>query len=41
MYRIIPDDAVTEQAAALPDEAVAAYLVVLDVLEVAPWTPAR
>lgn len=37
MYRIVPDDGVTEQAAALPDEAVAAYLAVLDVLEVAPW----
>jgi hypothetical protein len=37
MYRIVPDIAVIEQAAALPDDALAAYMELLDVLEVAPW----
>jgi hypothetical protein len=37
VYRIVPDIAVTEAAAALPDQALVAYIQVLDVLEVLPW----
>lgn len=37
MYRIIPDAAVSEQVAALPDDALATYATVLGALEVAPW----
>jgi hypothetical protein len=37
MYRIVPDDIVTEQATALPGHALAQYLAVLDVLEITPW----
>jgi hypothetical protein len=32
-YRIVPDQAVFEQVAALPTEALAAYAEVLDVLQ--------
>lgn len=41
MYRIIPDAAVSEQVAALPDEALAAYADVLGALEVTPGTARR
>lgn len=37
MYRIVPDNAVFEQVAALPAEAVAAYADVLEVLQLTPW----
>lgn len=37
MYRIVPDDAVFEQVAALPAEALAAYAEVLEVLQLTPW----
>jgi hypothetical protein len=37
VYRIVADIAVTEAAVALPDDALAAYIQVLDVLEVLPW----
>lgn len=37
MYRIIPDATVLEQVAALPDDALAAYAEVLDVLALTPW----
>ena len=33
----MPDAAVSEQVAALPDQALAAYAEVLDVLQLAPW----
>ncbi len=36
-YRIVPDQAVFEQVAALPTEALAAYAEVLDVLQWTPW----
>ncbi|WP_300010607.1 hypothetical protein [Pseudonocardia sp.] len=36
-YRIVPDESIFAQVAALPVEALAAYAQVLDVLEVAPW----
>ncbi len=37
MYRIVPDDEVFEQVAALPTEALRAYFEVLDVLQLTPW----
>ncbi|MGH3865324.1 MAG: hypothetical protein ACRDQ4_04140 [Pseudonocardiaceae bacterium] len=37
MYRIVPDDAVFDQVAALPAEALSAYAAVLEVLTLAPW----
>ena len=37
MYRIVPDEAVIEQLAALPAEALAAFANVIDVLELTPW----
>lgn len=37
MYRIIPDAAVSEQVAALPDDALAAYADLLGVLARTPW----
>ena len=37
MYRIIPDEAVFEQVAALPAEALTAYADLLEVLTVKPW----
>jgi hypothetical protein len=36
-YRLVPDQAVFEQVAALPTEALAAYAGVLDVLRLTPW----
>jgi hypothetical protein len=36
-YRIVPDQTVFEQVAALPNEAIAAYAEVLAVLQLAPW----
>lgn len=36
-YRIVPDQAVFEQIAALPTEALAAYAEVLDLLALTPW----
>lgn len=36
-YRIVPDQAVFEQVAALPTEALTAYAEVLDVLHLTPW----
>jgi hypothetical protein len=37
VYRIVPDAAVSEQVAALPDQALASYAEVLDLLQLAPW----
>ena len=37
MYRIIPDEAVFEQVAALPAEALTAYADLLEVLTLTPW----
>lgn len=37
MYRVETDSAAAEQVAALPDEALAAYALVLDVLVFTPW----
>lgn len=37
MYRIVPDETVIEQLAALPSEALAAYADLVDVLKLAPW----
>jgi hypothetical protein len=37
VYRLIPDTALLEQLAALPDEALAAYAEVLDFLQLTPW----
>jgi hypothetical protein len=37
VYRIVPDEAVIEQLAALPAEALAAFANVIDVLELTPW----
>lgn len=37
MYRIIPDAAVFEQVAALPDKALESYADVLSVLALTPW----
>lgn len=37
MYRIVPDPEVLEQVAALPDETLAAYAELLDVLQLTPW----
>lgn len=37
MYRLVPDGAVVEQVAALPDDALAYYADVLEVLQLAPW----
>jgi hypothetical protein len=37
VYRIIPDAAVFEQVAALPDEALESYADVLGVLALTPW----
>ena len=37
MYRIVPDATVSDQVAALPDDALAAYAEVLDVLQLTPW----
>lgn len=36
-YRIVPDESIFAQVAALPVDALTAYAQVLDVLEVAPW----
>jgi hypothetical protein len=36
-YRIVPDQAVFAQVAALPTEALAAYAEVLEVLRLTPW----
>ncbi len=36
-YRIVPDQAVFEQVAALPTEVLAVYAEVLDVLQLTPW----
>lgn len=38
MYRVIDDDLVPEQVAALPAEALSAYAEARTVLEVAPWS---
>ena len=37
MYRIIPDVAVFDQLAAMPDKFLAGYAELLDVLELQPW----
>ncbi len=37
MYRIVPDTAVSEQVAALPDDVLAGYAEVLEVLQLTPW----
>ncbi|QUG99379.1 hypothetical protein HUO13_01215 [Saccharopolyspora erythraea] len=37
MYRLVPDSAVVEQVAALPNDALAAYADVLEVLQLTPW----
>lgn len=37
MYRIVPDDEIFEQIAALPTAALSAYFEVLDVLQLTPW----
>jgi len=37
VYRIVPDATVSDQVAALPDDALAAYAEVLDVLQLTPW----
>lgn len=37
MYRVVADITVIKAAAALPDDALAAYVRVLDALEVLPW----
>ena len=37
MYRLVPDPAVLDQIAALPDEAVAPCAELLDALVLAPW----
>ncbi|WP_166354312.1 hypothetical protein [Phytoactinopolyspora limicola] len=37
MYRLIPDAAVLDQLAELPNEALAAYAEILDVLQLTPW----
>lgn len=37
MYRIVPDAAVSDQVAALPDLVLADYAQVLDLLQVVPW----
>jgi hypothetical protein len=36
-YRIVSDQAVFEQVAALPTEALLAYAEVLDALQLTPW----
>lgn len=38
MYRVIDDDQVPEQVAALPAEALSAYAEARTLLEVAPWS---
>ena len=40
MYRIIPDAAVFDQLAVLPEEFLGGYLAVLDALELVPWNGA-
>jgi len=37
VYRIVPDPATLAQVAALPDEALAAYAEVLQVVALTPW----
>ncbi len=37
MYRLVPDQAVVDQVAALPLDALTAYADVLSVLELTPW----
>lgn len=37
MYRIVPDEVVFEQVAALPPKALDWYSQVLDVLQLTPW----
>jgi len=37
VYRIVPDAAVSEQVAALSDDALASFAEVLDVLQLTPW----
>lgn len=37
MYHIVPDEAVIEQLAALPPDALAAYAELVDVLGLTPW----
>jgi hypothetical protein len=37
VYRLVPDPAVLDQIAALPDEAVEPYADLLDALVLAPW----
>lgn len=38
MYRVVDDDSVPEQVAALPAEALSGYAEVRTLLEVAPWS---
>lgn len=40
MYRIVPDAAVSEQVAALPDVALDAFADVLTVVRLTPWSGA-
>jgi hypothetical protein len=37
VYRIVPDPSVSEQVAALPNNALAAFAEMLDLLQLAPW----
>jgi hypothetical protein len=37
VYRIVPDETVYEQVAALPSAALAAYAELLEVLALTPW----
>ena len=38
MYRVVPDDAVNDQIAALPAVALAAFAEARTLLEIAPWS---
>jgi hypothetical protein len=37
VYRLVPDPAVSEQVAALPNKALTAFAEVLDLLQLVPW----
>ncbi len=38
MYQVVTDDEVNAQVAAMPDDLLAYYAQVLDLLEIAPWS---
>ena len=38
MYQVVTDDEVNAQVAAMPDDLLAHYAQVLDLLELAPWS---